>query len=88
METFNGERARAKRGDARTVEGREPREEKGEEGTGKGTLSHGRRRVRKQQKHQVESHAVSATFSYYADVANFIMTTFETELKECDSTLI
>ena len=62
METFNGERARAKRGDARTVEGREPLEEKGEKGTGKGTLSHGRRRGREQQKHQVESHAVSATF--------------------------
>ena len=35
METLNGERARAERGDARTVEGREPRE-KGRGGDGEG----------------------------------------------------
>ena len=71
METFNGERARAERGDARTVEGREPREEKGEEGTGKG---HSRMVVGGAANNKSIRWKVMLSvllFSYYADADNF-----------------
>ena len=68
METFNGERARAERGDARTVEGREPRKEKARE-TGR-RRGHSRMVVGGAANNR-KVMLSALHFSYYADVANF-----------------
>ena len=70
METFNGERARAERGDARTVEGREPRKEKARE-TGR-RRGHSRMVVGGAANNRSIRWKVMLSalhFSYYADVA-------------------